>query len=116
MSLHYEYSIGETIKIYLDAIEGDVSIVAEIEAQLRKAGVGVRVADPDAPLVATFDISSRAATEDNPAGWDMIIDSDTSETLTPGMYLTDAKLTLTNGEIVKTSTLSINIVPAVTRP
>lgn len=116
MALAFEYSIGETIKVCLDAVGDDISIIETVQAQLRRATGSSRIIDPNAILAAEFEVVERAAVGGDPAGWDLIIDAAVSAELLPGHYLTDAKLTLIGGEVLKTSPLSINLVPAVTRP
>lgn len=109
MSTPFEYSIGETIKVCLDVKKGDMDDIADVVAHLRKTHGSTRLVSPDAPLAAVFEVLPREE------GWDLVIDAQTSATLTPGQYLTDAKLTLDGGDVIITTPLPIHLVPAVTR-
>jgi hypothetical protein len=64
------------------------------------------------PVAAAFDIFSRAANGDVPAGWTLIIPAATSATLAPGTYLADARIEIS--EVVAISeTVAIRIVQSV---
>ena len=114
MAGSFEYSCGETVTVALDIIGGDstFSDVASITADLRRGARGVRTVSVDSPLVASFAVTAKAGN----TGWWLKIPAATSASIPPGYYLVDARLTLTNGEIIVTEQLPVRMIPAVTRP
>lgn len=97
--LTYVFARGATIQVLLDVIEGNPAAIASIEARLRKLKPGKVTLDAAAPIAAVFDVSSRAASPDVPAGWTLTIDEATSISLAAGSYLADAKIVVAGGTI-----------------
>jgi hypothetical protein len=104
---------GETISLALDAVTGDPASVTGINAVLKALPPGRTEVPAGSPVAASFAISARAAAGDIPAGWTLTVPAPVSATLSPGSYLTDARLEVASGVIV-TEPVAIRIKPAVT--
>lgn len=96
----YVFQRGETISLALDAVTGDPATVSAISAQLKAIPPGRTSAPPGEPIAASFTISPRSASGDDPAGWTLVLTAATSAGLLPGSYLADARLTVAGGVIV----------------
>ncbi|MBK8631375.1 MAG: hypothetical protein IPN84_14630 [Sphingomonadales bacterium] len=109
----YQFQRGETIALALDAVDGDPTDVTLIAAQLKAVPPGRTSVPPGEPASASFSVSMRAASDDAPAGWTLIIPAATSAGLVPGLYLADARLTLADG-VIQTEPVAIRLRQAVT--
>jgi hypothetical protein len=111
----YVFQRGETISLALDAVAGDPAQVSAIVAQMKAVPPGRTTVPAGAPPVASFEISTRAAAGDVPAGWTLVIPAAVSATLSPGSYLTDARLSVASGTII-TEPVAIRIRDVVSLP
>lgn len=109
----YIFQRGETISLALDAVTGDPLTVISISAGMKAVAPGRTGISPDTPLAAAFDIASRAASGDQPAGWTLTIDAAVSAGLSPGNYLADARLGSAGGVTI-TDSVGITIRESVT--
>jgi hypothetical protein len=104
---------GETITLALDAVAGNPLDVTAISAQLKAVPPGRTFVPEDAPAVASFIATPRAAQGTVPPGWTLTISANTSGALSPGSYLADARLEVAGGVIV-TESVAIRLRPTVT--
>jgi hypothetical protein len=104
----YIFQRGETISLALDAVTGDPQTVSSISAAMKAVAPGRTGISPDAPVAAAFSITPRAATADQPAGWNLTIDASFSASLSPGNYLADARLGSAGGVTI-TDSIAITI-------
>ncbi len=109
----YVFQRGETISLALDAVAGDPAQVSAIVAQMKAVPAGRTSVPAGASPAASFEIATRAASGDVPAGWSLVIPATASATLSPGSYLADARLTVASGTII-TEPVAIRIRDAVT--
>jgi hypothetical protein len=109
----YTFQRGETVSLALDAVTGDPLSVTSISAVMKAVPPGRTSVSQDAPVAATFTISSRAAMGDIPPGWTLTISAATSAGLAPGAYITDARLVV-GGGVVMTEPVAIRIKASVT--
>ncbi len=109
----YVFQRGETISLALDAVAGDPAQVSAIAAQLKAVPAGRTSVPSGATAAASFEVATRAASGDVPAGWTLVIPATISATLPPGSYLADARLVLAGGTII-TEPVAIRIRNAVT--
>lgn len=90
---------GETISFNVTVEDGSISTISSVQAKLRK-----KTRTEPYPLEGTFNVSSITD------GWKFTLPTFPL----PGLYVTDVAITLTNGEIRKSSTVNIEIIPSVT--
>ena len=109
----FMFQRGETVSLALDAVQGDTAIVSTITAALKPIAAGRTMADPTAPVAATFAVSSRAAAGEIPAGWTLTLTAAVSSALSAGTYLADAKLVVAGGVTI-TEPVAIRLIDAVT--
>jgi hypothetical protein len=109
----YVFQRGETISLALDALVGDPALVSAITAFLKGVPPGRTSVPPGAPVAASFDITTRGAVAETPAGWTLTIPASVSATFPPGAYLADARLVVADGVII-TEPVAIRIRDAVT--
>ncbi len=96
----YVFSRGEDIVMALDAVSGDPASVTAIRAAL-KPGAALRATlPPESPATTSFQISSRAAQDDNAPGWTLLVPALQSATLKAGGYTADARLEIGAGVVV----------------
>ena len=103
-----EFRVGEDISLALLALAGDPADIALVTAAIVKglAGKAYYARDPSAAAI-TMLVSIRPAEGVLPAGWNIVLPAATSETLEPGYYAVDAKLTGLDGSVDITSTPAI---------
>lgn len=99
----FAFQRGETISLALDAVSGDPAEAGAIAASLKAVPPGRTGVAANAPVAASFVLSSRAATDENPAGWTLTIPAAVSATLAPGSYLADARIEIAGGVVVTDS-------------
>ena len=99
----YTYQRGETISLALDAITGDPAQVTAISAAMKAVPPGRSEASASASFAASFLVTARAASGDDPAGWTLTIPAIVSTSLSPGAYVADARLEVAGGVIVTDS-------------
>ena len=99
----YTYQRGETISLALDAITGDPALVTAISAAMKAVPPGRSEAPATAPAAASFAVSARPASGNDPAGWTLTIPAAISANLSPGAYIADARLEVAGGVIVTDS-------------
>jgi hypothetical protein len=85
----YTFERGETVRLALDAIEGDTGLVSEISARMRQKVGGSASAD--------FAVTPRAAIGEIPAGWDLVIAAEVTAVLPATVYSADARLVVAGG-------------------
>jgi len=99
----YTFQRGETISLALDAVTGDPTAVTAISAAMKPVLPGRSEPSANAPFVASFSVSPRLASGDDPAGWTLTIPAIVSASLSPGAYVADARLEVAGGIIVTES-------------
>ena len=99
----YTYQRGETISLALDAITGDPAQVTAVSAAMKAVPPGRSEAPASAPIAASFAVTARPASGDDPAGWTLTIPAIVSASLLPGAYVADARLEVAGGVIVTDS-------------
>ena len=99
----YTYQRGETISLALDAVTGDPAQVTAISAAMKPVLPGRTEASASAPFAASFTVTPRLASGDEPAGWTLTIPAIVSASLSPGAYVADARLEVAGGVIVTDS-------------
>lgn len=112
MPMTYRFQRGETIMIALEAIgatSDDIAGVASVGAVLKPTIGEQYVAPAPTPATATFSVTPRVAANGIGPGWDLSIDAATSAAIAPGLYATNAALTLLSGAVEKTEALFIRI-------
>ncbi len=97
----YRFQIGETVRLGLDAVEGDPALVTAITASMRLA--------TDAAVEIPFAVEFRGAVGDQPAGWTLTIAAAVSAELAPGIYRADARIELV-GDVVITDPVRVRMV------
>jgi hypothetical protein len=90
---------GETVSFNVTVEDGSINTISSISAKLRK-----KTRTEPYPLEGTFNVTNITN------GWNLKLPSFP----TPGLYVTDVSLTLTNGDVRKSSTVNIEIIPSVT--
>lgn len=109
MTTNYTIRAGETLRLQLVRVSGDLSIVQSIASVMKKAGPKGSVPPASTPAVATFQIETKAD------GWDLVIPASVTEDLEPGYYVADAELQLVGGgDIMQTEYVTIEIKQSVT--
>lgn len=106
MKANYVIRRGETLSLSLLVIEGDSSVVNTISAVLKKAGPNGTIPSNTAPVEAIFEISPVDLPD---IGWRLLIQDEITDTLVPGFYITNAKLNLTDGSVLKTEPILIEV-------
>ena len=99
----YSYQRGETISLALDAVTGDPALVTAISAAMKAVPPGRSEAPVSAPVAASFAVTRRPASGDQPAGWTLTVPALVSASLSPGAYIADARLEVAGGVIVTDS-------------
>ena len=102
---------GEPLSLSLLLVDGDLSAVQSLSAVLKAAGVNQTVPPVSAPVVASFQVN--VAPSPN-VGWTFYLDSETTQALKPGFYVTNAKINLSSGGPLKTDTIFIEVKGTVT--
>lgn len=108
----YTFQRGETISLALDAITGSTGDVSSITARIRKLLPGKTDLASTTPVSESFDITTRAATAELPAGWLLTLSPAKSVKLQAGNYLTDAEITLAGGTYITDPVMLIIKEPA----
>jgi hypothetical protein len=111
MKADYIIRVGEPLKLSLLIAEGDITDVSSVQAVLKLAGPNMSVPPMSTPAVATFEVTE-AELPDN--GWNLYIDELITVNLKPGIYVTNARLNLVDGDPLKTDPVFIDIKPSVT--
>lgn len=106
-SSNYKVKNGETLTLRLVATEGTITDVVTIECKLKLAGPRGTIPPTTTPVLATFDTISITN------GWDFVLNSTATAALIPGFYVADATITLTGGEVDKTDSVLIEVMPSV---
>jgi hypothetical protein len=109
----FSFQRGETIALALDALTGDPALVSSISAVMKAVAPGRSHPAPGAPVAATFSAALRAADGTIPAGWTLTIPAQISAGLAPGPYVADARLTLPNGDITISDSITLQLRPSV---
>lgn len=109
MIVNFTIRTGETLKLELNLVEGDISIVAGATCKLKKAGPNGSVPPASKPVIATFTTVNKLG-----VGWDFVLEDAETAALEPGPYIADAKLDLIDGGTLKTEPVLIEIKPSVT--
>jgi hypothetical protein len=109
----YIFQRGETVSLSLDALSGNPLTVGAISAAMKAVAPGRTGVSAVAPVTAVFNITTRAASGDIPAGWTLTIPATASAGLIPGAYLADARLEVAGGVVI-TESIAIRIKPPVT--
>ncbi len=107
----YRCKRGATLVIPLNAVgASDADLVGiTIDAGV-KAAVNGTVPSGSTPRIATFTVTPRAAVDAIPPGWNLTLTDAQTEALEPGVYVTDAAITLPGGSAVQISdVLSITL-------
>jgi hypothetical protein len=117
MTTIYGFQRGETISVMLEAVgatDADLAFVQSVAAVLKPASAGRAVPPRDTPAAATFSVAQHGGDvgQGVAAGWTLTLSAETSDTLEPGSYVTNASLTLVGGTVVKTEPLFIRIDPS----
>ena len=99
----YTYQRGETISLALDAVTGDSAQITAITAAMKAVPPGRSEAPVTAPIAASFAVTARSASGNDPAGWTLTIPALVSTSLSPGAYVADARLEVAGGVIVTDS-------------
>ena len=102
----YDYAIGGTIALELDAESIDPGVVA-LSAALRRLNHDRSGFRDDTPSVA-MTITPRAAQAPNPAGWHVALDAAASAVLAPGYYGANAWLQSGGGKFA-TETIILHV-------
>lgn len=110
----FTFQRGETIALALDALGGDPATVTAITADLKAALPGRTSPLPGEPVAASFAVSARAATGEDPGGWTLVLTAAQSAGLLPGAYLADARL-VTADQVIVTEPVFLRIRAAVTQ-
>ncbi len=106
MKANYIIRQGESLHLYLIAKEGYIDGVDEVTTRLKKAGPNGTVPSQSEPVIATFTTS----TVDLPdIGWCFTLEDEETQIIKPGFYIANAKLELTNGRVVKTEHVLIEV-------
>lgn len=109
MKTDYVIRTGATLVLSLDVMEGDPSVISSVSAVLKPAGPNGTVPSPAVLPIAAFGVTSRVASGEIPAGWDLRIGDNLTAQIKPGFYITDAKITYTSGDTQKTEPVLIEI-------
>lgn len=112
----YTFRRGETIRLALDAMSGDVSSVTAVMAKLRRRRSAALALTGAEPVAASFTVTARAAAGDVPAGWDLTIAPSVTDTLEAGLYAADARLSFGADDAETTEGWTVQIMEAATRP
>jgi len=108
----YRYQRGETIVIYLEAVNpapGALDMVEDVTAVLKQAINGRLVPPESAPVKATFAVAPNGGGDTVGAGWTLTLDAVATAALDPGAYVTNAVLRFVGGAVEKTEPLVIRI-------
>jgi len=111
----YSAQRGETCRFLLhtpvdtDIAGWDVSCQMRRAEQLRRGAQGL---DPDATLAVT----AFAGDDDRGPGWYFTLSAAVSAALSAGRYKLDARVTLSNAEIVFSDTWALELLQPVTEP
>jgi hypothetical protein len=108
MKANYLIKVGETLRLQLNRVEGDLTIVDTIAAKLKRAGPNGSIPASTAPTIAMFTVINTAE------GWDLLLEDEQTTLLEPGIYVADAKLNLVDGGVMKTDSVLIDVRPSVT--
>jgi hypothetical protein len=106
MKADYIIRQGESLNLSLLVIEGDDSIIDNISAKLKKAGPNGSVPPLIAPDVASFVIT---LIDPPDIGWSLLLDDEATSLIDPGFYITNAKLDMIDGSVMKTEPVLIEI-------
>lgn len=112
----YTFRRGETIRLALDAMSGDVSSVTAVHADLRRRKLPATALTGSETVAASFVVTPRAAVGDIPAGWDLTVPPSVSDTLPAGLYAADARLSFGPDDAETTEGWTVEIREAATRP
>jgi|SRR5690606_13061063 len=94
-----KFTRGETFTTILLAASGEVTGAEVVTASLKKARNGA-VPGPTAPVMASFEVTFVAEIlPSKKPGWHLTIPAAVSDTLTPGDYVSDARVVMANGVI-----------------
>lgn len=99
----FVFQRGETISLALDAVTGDPLQVTAVRAAMKAVAPGRTGVSASDPVAAAFDITSRPASGDIPAGWMLTVNAAQSALLAAGAYLADARLEIGGGVIITES-------------
>ncbi len=86
----YRFLRGASIKLGLQATEGDPLILTQRKADLKRAALGPSVPPPSEPVAASFVITARAAVilpKPIAAGFDLTLPDDVVRGLPAGIYV-----------------------------
>lgn len=106
MKANYIIRVGETLTLSLLLIEGDIDLVSGVSAVLKPAGPNGSIPATTTPAVATFQVSPVDLPD---IGWDLYLSDEVTALIKPGLYITNAKLDMINGEVLKTDAVLIDI-------
>lgn len=113
-----KFQRGETFVAGLKVREGDGSGL-DCRIALKKA-VNGRAPGDAAPVAGELDVvyvaHMDAEDDTSPAAFIGTLTAEETEDLEPGLYVMDARLTLTGGEIVQTETIQVEVRERVTGP
>lgn len=103
----FKVRTGETLTLKLVTSSGNISGVSTAICKMKKAGLRGSIPPSSAPVIATFNTINLSN------GWDFVLPANITQTLEAGLYIADASLTLTTGEIDKTGPITIEVLLSV---
>lgn len=106
----YNFHRGETIVVALDAVSGDVAIVSEATAKIRRLNAR-RDGFATGAAASAMTVSPRPASGDVPAGWDISMSGAATANLAPGHYGIEAQL-IVGGGVIKTDFAPVRMLDA----
>lgn len=111
----YTYRQGETITIALDALEGNISLITDITANIALLDRGdEELSAKEVAESIPMDVTNRPMLGEIPAGWDFTLEPQVSATLEPGDYRVDAKIEVGGGIEITGESARIRITRAAT--
>lgn len=111
MKADYIIRQGETLTLSLLVIEGDETSIESVSAVLKAAGPNGSVPPTSSPVIETFNVQPTEAPD---IGWDFYLTDEETALIKPGFYVTNARLNMTGGDVLKTDAVLIEVKGSVT--
>jgi hypothetical protein len=110
MATTYSVRRGETLTLYLEAVNGDPATVTSAVAKLKSSPVGG--GDPAIPLQMTLQATSPGA--GILPGWYVVIPDTLTATLKSSNYLVDAAVQMAGGTFIS-ETITVQVINSASR-